>query len=646
MFSHMRWSGASRARRASILVILAAVATVVGGLTTTPMANGAANSNPLGVYVGALAPGVTSSFGAAIGQQPAVATDFLDGRTWATLVNEAPTWMSTWSGSGYTMVWSVPMLPDTFSPDANAADTSGSAYGLQQGASGAYNSYFLQLAQEMVAGGQGDSIVRPGWEFNGSWFPWAANGQAAAFVGYWQQIVETMRSVPGGNFKFEWNPNAGDSGVGNLASYYPGSAYVDYIGLDVYDQAWATYTGISSEWNTYLTEPYGLNWLAWFAASQGKPITLPEWGLDPASIANDGGSISEANTEVGGGDDPAFINDMAQWIGQNDVVYASYWDYNASRLSNSSNPNSYAAFEADFGAGSTFPVGPPTTTSTGPTTTAPTSTAPTTTAPTTTAPTTTAPTTTTTTSGGTTSGGTGGSQSTPPPHPTPPSGKPTFSTVRFKQSTSRVVTAKGASFSAIVRTRPPTKAGPAGPVTWTVTGADGTPVPCQASNASRVPASGQTTCTVAPGTLAAADGPYTVSVRYAGGGDVAPSVATRKQRVAKASSLSVVKVTPKVLRGQGVQIIAVVKGNATVGSTPTGKVHFAVRGASGRSLPCQAGSTAPLSSGQATCVVPDNATVQAPYFVKVTYGGDGNFARSASKMRAVPVHGRAVSLSL
>ena len=181
--------------------------------------------------------------------------------------------------------------PQHVSPDANAADTSGSAYGLQQGASGAYDSYFLELAQEMVAGGQGDSIVRPGWEFNGSWFPWAANGQAAAFVGYWQQIVQTMRSVPGGNFKFEWNPTAGDQGAGNLAAFYPGSAYVDYIGLDVYDQTWATYAGISSEWNTYLTETYGLNWLAWFAASEGKPITLPEWGLDPDPSSNDGGTI-------------------------------------------------------------------------------------------------------------------------------------------------------------------------------------------------------------------------------------------------------------------------------------------------------------------------------------------------------------------
>ena len=130
-----------------------------------------------------------------------------------------------------------------------------SAPSLGQGAAGAYNSYFLTVAQDMVAGGQASSVIRPGWEFNGGWFSWAANGQAAAFVGYWQQIVTTMRSVPGQDFTFEWNPTAGDQGVGNLANYYPGNAYVDYIGLDLYDQAWGNYPGISSQWNTYLPSP-------------------------------------------------------------------------------------------------------------------------------------------------------------------------------------------------------------------------------------------------------------------------------------------------------------------------------------------------------------------------------------------------------
>ena len=209
MFWHTRRSGASKARRATPVLVLVAVAAAIGGFSTIGGANTGGSSGPLGAYAGALAPGSVSSFGRSLGQQPAFAMDFLNGSSWSTMVDSAPTYMSTWSGSGYKMVWGVPILPNSFHADSNPSDTSGSAYGLEQGAAGAYNSYYLKLAQEMVAGGQGSSIVRPGWEFNGNWFPWAAKGAAAAFVGYWQQIVNTMRSVPGQDFKFEWNPSRG-----------------------------------------------------------------------------------------------------------------------------------------------------------------------------------------------------------------------------------------------------------------------------------------------------------------------------------------------------------------------------------------------------------------------------------------------------
>ena len=264
------------------------------------------------------------------------------------------------------MIWGIPMLPNA-SSSGGASEPS-----LGQGAAGAYNSYFLTLAQDMVAGGEANSIIRPGWEFNGGWYSWAANGQAAAFIGYWQQIVTTMRSVPGQNFTFEWNPTAGDQGIGNLANYYPGNAYVDYIGLDLYDQAWGNYPGISSQWNTYLTEPYGLNWLASFAATQGKQITLPEWGLGEGP-GNDGGPVSNPGNNVSGGDDPTFINDMAQWISTHNVFDATFWDYGSSLLSTRSNPLSLTAFVADFGTGPAVSVtGPPpstTTTTVPPTTT-------------------------------------------------------------------------------------------------------------------------------------------------------------------------------------------------------------------------------------------------------------------------------------
>ena len=322
----------SRVTRALLAPLVLAAAVLVGfGVSAAGGGAGASPANSLGVYVGYQSPSGVNAFGRDVGEKPSFAMDFLDGDSWSGMVNQAASYMAAWKNSGLTMIWGVPMLP--YNSSGTSVGSSGSGYSLQQGATGAYNSYFLQLAKDMVAGGEADSIIRIGWEFNGGWFPWAANGQAAAFIAYWQQIVDTMRSVPGQQFTFEWNPNLGDSGVGTLADYYPGNAYVDYIGLDVYDQAWGYYgapgcsgtTCQQDQFNTILTEPGGLNWLASFASQQDKPIVLPEWGLGAFNPTNLNGTYQ--NEELGGGDDPTFINDMTNWMNAHNVFEATYWDF-------------------------------------------------------------------------------------------------------------------------------------------------------------------------------------------------------------------------------------------------------------------------------------------------------------------------------
>ena len=636
MFWHTRRSGVSKARRATPFLVLVAVAAAIGGFSTIGGANTGGGSGPLGAYAGALAPGSVSSFGRSIGQQPAFAMDFLNGSSWSTMVDSAPTYMSTWSGSGYKMVWGVPILPNSFRADSNPSDTSGSAYGLEQGAAGAYNSYFLKLAQEMVAGGQGSSIVRPGWEFNGNWFPWAAKGAAASFVGYWQQIVNTMRSVPGQDFKFEWNPSAGDQGVGDLADFYPGSAYVDYIGLDLYDQSWATYPGIAAEWNTYLTEPYGLNWLASFAASEGKPITLPEWGLDPDPSTNDGGQVSHPGSEVGGGDNPTFINDMAKWISQNNVYEATYWEYGSSLLSHNSNPNSFAAFVSDFGPGSGIGSGSTTTT------TSPSGTTTTTT--------TTPPTTTTTTTVGGNTGNTGGSGNSGNTGNTGSGGSGGSGSGGSEMASSMqitnvtpLVTSKKAEFAAAITVTQTGAVGPPGRVSWKVLSASGARVACPSTTTAGDRANGVAKCAVPPGQIAAAAGPYKVSAYYSGGDDVAPSADTIIQHVARANSVLTLRVTPKLLPGRQVLLAATVKGGPTSSSTPTGTTTFSVWGTGGQGIPCIGGGGAvSLQYGTATCVI-GGGSVHGPYYFKVTYSGDPNFDAIISRNHCVTVSNRSAS---
>ncbi len=317
--------------------------------TTTP----ARNSSPspggvgLGVYAGGGDPSTVSDFASSVGK-PRYAMDFLDGTSWSTITESG--WpYSAWAGKGYSMIWGVDMLPNTYSPNSNASASGGSCYGLTQEAAGDFNSDFVTVAKNMVAAGFGSSIIRLGWEFNGGWFPWAAGGCSSAFVGAFQQVVTSMRSVAGQSFTFEWNPTRGDLSVGNLANFYPGDSYVDYVGLDVYDVEWASYPGMPSEFSNMETQTYGLNWLSSFASQHNKAMVFPEWGLGWGTCSSDGQAVSASNTQVCGGDDAQFINLSSQWFATHNVAEATFWDDGSSSIDGGSNPNATAALRADFG---------------------------------------------------------------------------------------------------------------------------------------------------------------------------------------------------------------------------------------------------------------------------------------------------------
>ena len=295
----------------------------------------------LGVYAGPANPSGVAEFGTLIGQKPQYAEEFLDDTSWQSIEN--PAWfISQWKDSGYSMVWGVPMLPSNPPTGTAPGDVS-----LAMGASGAYDQYFINLAKVFVAGGQGSSIIRLGWEFNvtGAWYPWVATGQPANFVAYWRQIVTSMRSVPGADFKFDWNPANGDTTSPALANYYPGDTFVDLVGLDVYDVAYTRYPGSAKEFSDLETEPYGLDWFASFAAKHGKVMTLPEWGLGWGT-SNNGGVLTAFNKPLCGGDDATFVDDMMGWISTHQVVAPIFWDYGQSVIGNGSNPKTQAALAA------------------------------------------------------------------------------------------------------------------------------------------------------------------------------------------------------------------------------------------------------------------------------------------------------------
>jgi hypothetical protein len=268
-----------------------------------------------GVFNGSINPAGVASWATATHSHIKVASDYLPGGDgWSGMdgANGSLSWMfgGSWTGSGYTLSLGVPIIP---------TNSSGVAQGtLAAGATGAYNSYYTTLAQTLINGGESNAYLRLGWEFDGNWFAWQAQTPAAEenYASYFQQIVTTMRAVPGANFKFVWNPDAGafTNSSYNVSLAWPGSAYVNSIGLDIYDQTWSTPFTAANAWAS--TALPSLQAAKTFAVAQGLPLSMPEWGL---SIRSDGHGL---------GDDPLYITNMLAWMQNpaNNVDYESYFN--------------------------------------------------------------------------------------------------------------------------------------------------------------------------------------------------------------------------------------------------------------------------------------------------------------------------------
>ena len=243
---------------------------------------------------------------------------------WQDYVSSASWEVNTlWKGMTDKLHWSVPIISQ--------------AGNLSTAATGAYNSYYKQVAQTIANGTPGtDKIyIRTGWEANGSWFFWNAIGKEEAFKGAFQEFVESFRSVSD-RFIFEWNVNEASGGI-DPATIYPGDEYVDVIGMDFYWKPQYIGSDPVKAFNTLRDEKYGLAWLENFAAAHGKPTAYSEWG-------------------VTGDNAGAYIKLVKEWFDSHNVVLQSYWDSNSDypgKMSDGSDPNSGSAYVSTFSGPST-----------------------------------------------------------------------------------------------------------------------------------------------------------------------------------------------------------------------------------------------------------------------------------------------------
>jgi beta-mannanase len=122
---------------------------------------------------------------------------------------------------------------------------------------GQEDAYLRRWARGAKAFG-GAIYIRLMPEMNGEWVAWS--GDAEAFKAAWRHIVDVFRAEGASNVKWIWAPNCVDEPKTDpdyfMEAYYPGTAYVDVIGLSGFN--WGT-TKDYHRWRTYeqiFTTPY------------------------------------------------------------------------------------------------------------------------------------------------------------------------------------------------------------------------------------------------------------------------------------------------------------------------------------------------------------------------------------------------------
>jgi hypothetical protein len=144
--------------------------------------------------------------------------------------------------------------------------------GLAKTTSGAYDSDYRLVAKYLIAAGYGDAVLRLGHEFDGTWEPWSARKNEQAYINAFRHVRNIFKQESAA-FRYEWTGMHGPWRAHAKAAY-PGNAYVDIIGLDIYyrDQAEITTRQWEDEYRATLIAHRD------FAISMGKPVSYPEWG--------------------------------------------------------------------------------------------------------------------------------------------------------------------------------------------------------------------------------------------------------------------------------------------------------------------------------------------------------------------------------
>lgn len=154
-------------------------------------------------------------------------------------------------------------------------------------ARGDYDGYLRAWADRMVkfVSGPDGSLgteddrrvyIRLAHEMNGDWYPWGAavgGNSAADYILMWQRVrgIFWAKGLDSRTVQWIWAVNHEDVGFARAEDYYPGAAYVDWIGIDGYN--W----GASQSWSSWSAPEQVFGpMIARLRALTAKPLALTE----------------------------------------------------------------------------------------------------------------------------------------------------------------------------------------------------------------------------------------------------------------------------------------------------------------------------------------------------------------------------------
>jgi hypothetical protein len=142
-------------------------------------------------------------------------------------------------------------------------------------ASGIYDEGLTNYGKSIKAYGK-PVMLRWAHEMNGDWYPWS-KFTPAQYIEAFRHVHDKIEEASGGNLAlWIWAPNHfnGGSNANDMTTYYPGDAYVDWIGIDGYN--WGTSQSWSS-WKNF-NDAFSSAYNKLSEAYPKKPIMISEFG--------------------------------------------------------------------------------------------------------------------------------------------------------------------------------------------------------------------------------------------------------------------------------------------------------------------------------------------------------------------------------